>query len=70
MDEIAGKLVDLQVCEAQRSDLKTAYTNCSSNTHGGLSFWQTPTFVAGEFVVTVGVTAAVICVTHVMGACL
>jgi hypothetical protein len=68
-NEIAAKLVDLEVCKSNLDTTTTAYNNCAANNHGGPSFWQTPTFMVGDFVVGVGVGAAAACAFHLFGAC-
>lgn len=67
--QIANKFVDLEVCQQSEKTLQAAYTDCASNRHGELEFWQTPGFVIGGFVVTASLTAGIICLTHFMGAC-
>lgn len=67
--QIANAITDLRVCNQTLLDTTTAYVECSTNTHGSLQFWQTPSFVIGGFVVTASVSAAVICLSHLMGAC-
>lgn len=67
--EIAQKLIDLKICEVDLKTTTDAYNDCAKNNHGTFSFWQTPAFIAGEFVISVSFTTAFICITHFMGAC-
>jgi hypothetical protein len=69
-NQIAQKMTDLKVCTQNVQTIQAAYNECASNQHGELQFWQTPGFVVGGFVVTVGATTAILCLTHFMGACL
>lgn len=66
---VAEKLVDLKVCQQSLTTTTQAYNSCADKHSNGPAFWQTPTFVIGGFVITVSATAALMCLTHVMGAC-
>ncbi len=68
--QVAERMVDLRVCTQSLTTVQEAYNECATNQHGELQFWQTPGFMIGGFVVTVGATTALICLTHFMGACL
>lgn len=65
----AELIKDNQLCHLNLDTTTKAYQKCSSEMAPPLEFWQTPTFVVGEFVVTIGMTAMVLCLTHAMGAC-
>lgn len=49
--------------------MNSAYDSLLQESHSPIQFWQTPEFVVGEFVITVGVAVTVICVSHALGAC-
>lgn len=57
-------------CQVQALDLTDCQLALDECVKGrGLQFWQEPQFIIGGYVVTIGVTAAVICITHAFGAC-
>lgn len=56
-----------QVNELDLTDCQLALGECTRGR--GIQFWQEPTFVIGGYVVTIGVTAGIICLTHAFGAC-
>lgn len=66
--EIANKFIDLSVCTSNLNSALTGYSECAAS-HRPPQFWQEPTVIIGGFVVTVALTAALICVTHFTGAC-
>jgi hypothetical protein len=65
---IAEKFVDLRVCNLSLKTTTDAYNTCAAK-HTAPAFWQTPTFLIGGFIISVSATAAVLCATHLMGAC-
>src|SRR5271157_3436497 len=65
---ISNKFTDLQVCNSSRETLQAAYNDCANNKHGAISFWQTPSFIIGDFAVGVGV-GAILVATHCLGLC-
>jgi hypothetical protein len=68
-EEVANKLLDLQICERGFATMNAAYNDCALNTHGPLQFWQKPSFVIGEFVFTFSATILLMCLTHLAGTC-
>lgn len=67
--EVRDRFLDLSVCNQNLTTTTDAYDDCISSNHPIIEFWQTPEVVIGGFVVTVSVTATVICLTHTFGAC-
>lgn len=66
--QVAQSLIAGEVCQRNSIALEAAYKSCAAK-HVAPSFLGTPTFVIGEFVVTVAATAIVLCAAHVGGMC-
>lgn len=67
--EVAQRLINGAICEKNLVDAHLALDECVVAGHSDIQFWQQPAFVIGGFTVSIGLTMALVCLTHAMGAC-